>query len=80
MTAEHPNIDLMLLTTPASYFCVTISKVILYTEKVVVVQVQFHNFQEGHSLSYSQRRPWSLPALITAIEPVSAPTKLLSQR
>lgn len=39
MTVEHPNIDLMLLTTPASYFCVTISKVILYTKIVAVVYV-----------------------------------------
>lgn len=42
ITVEHPNIDLMLLTTPASYFCVTISKVILCTEIVAVVYVH-HN-------------------------------------
>lgn len=33
MTAEHPNIDVALLSTPVNYFCVTISKAIVYTER-----------------------------------------------
>lgn len=32
ITAEHPNIEMTLLSTPANNFCVAISKAILYKE------------------------------------------------
>lgn len=57
MTAAHPNIDLMLLTTPASYFCVTISKVILYCVFTIISfitsrrRTHYHTAREGFVVS-----------------------------
>lgn len=50
MTAEHPNIDVTLLSTPVNYFCVTISKAILYTERELLqadYHHLFHHVQSG---------------------------------
>lgn len=43
ITAEHPNIDMTLLSTPANDFCVAISKAILYKE-IEVLEYDYQNF------------------------------------
>lgn len=49
MTAEHPNIDETLLSTPVNYFCVTISKAILDTERELLQPDYHHLFHRVQS-------------------------------